>query len=319
MNNVYFVHPQRVIAAVVKKIFYVVFLGLMAATSFSYAKELAITFDDAPTPDSVLMTGDERTQRIIAALQKAQVPGALFFVQGDRLNKTTQARLDQYAEAGLHIANHSYSHQSAGALGKESYIADVKRAHMLLKNQKHFLPFHRFPYLDCGKDKPSVLAIRDSLSKLGYQDGYITIANYDWHISNLLAQAAQNKKSINYGAAKQFYVDTLFSAIEFYDELAQKAIGKSPKHVLLLHENDAAALFLGDLITHLQSKGWNIISPQQAYDDPIARNMSNISYPEQNRVVAIARKSGVPEDKLHHVSENVDYLDSAFVAAKIAF
>jgi len=319
MNNASFISQPRVIVAVAKKIFQVVFIGLMAATSFSYAKELAITFDDAPTPDSALMTGAERTQRIIAALQKAQVPDALFFVQADRLNKTTQARLDQYAAAGFHIANHSYSHQSASALGKENYIADVNSAHGLLKNQKHFLPFHRFPYLDCGKDKLSVLAIRDSLSELGYKDGYITIANYDWHISNLLAQAVENKKSINYGNAKQFYVDTLFSAIEFYDALAQEALGESPKHVLLLHENDAAALFLGDLIAHLRRKGWKIISPQQAYDDPIARNLSNISYPEQNRVVALARQSGVPEDKLHHVSENINYLDNGFAAAKIAF
>lgn len=306
-------------AAVVKKIFHVAFLGLMMVTSLCSAKELAITFDDAPTLDSALMTGAERTQRIIAALQKAQVPDALFFVQADRLNKTTQARLDQYAAAGFHIANHSYSHQSASALGVENYIADVNSAHDLLKNQQHFLPFHRFPYLDCGKDKASILAIRDSLSKLGYQDGYITISNYDWHISSLLAKAVDNKKSINYGNAKQFYVETLFSAIEFYDELAQKAIGKSPKHVLLLHENDAAALFLGDLIAHLHSKGWKIISPQQAYEDPIARNLSNIAYPEQNRVVALARQSGVPDDKLHPVSENVNYLDEAFIAAKIAF
>jgi peptidoglycan/xylan/chitin deacetylase (PgdA/CDA1 family) len=307
------------VSTFIKKVFQVILIGFLATTSVCHAKELAITFDDAPTPDSALMTGHERTQKIIATLQKAKVPDALFFVQADRLNKTTQSRLDQYAAAGFHIANHSYSHQSASALGKDNYIADVKSAHLLLKNQKNFLPFHRFPYLDCGKGKSSILAIRDSLAELGYKDGYITIAHYDWHISNLLATAAENKKNINYEKAKQFYVNTLFSAIEFYDQVAIKTLGKSPKHVLLLHENDAAALFLGDLIAHLRSKGWNIITPQQAYEDPISRDLSNIAYHHQNRVAAIARKSGVPEYKLYHESENVAYLDAAFEAAGIIF
>lgn len=301
-----------------KNIVRILFVGSIALTSLCHAKELAITFDDAPTPDSALMSGEERTQRIITTLQKAKVPDALFFVQADRINKSTQKRLDQYAAAGFHIANHSYSHQSASALGKENYMADVKSAHLLLKNQKNFLPFHRFPYLDCGKDKASILAIRESLTELGYKDGYITIANYDWHISNLLATAAGDKKTIDYEKAKQFYVNTLLSAIEFYDEVAIKALGKSPKHVLLLHENDAAALFVGDLVARLRSEGWNIISPQKAYQDPIARDLSNIAYHHQNRVSALARRAGLPEYKLYHESENVAYLDEAFTEADIA-
>jgi peptidoglycan/xylan/chitin deacetylase (PgdA/CDA1 family) len=303
----------------IKKNLRIVFIGILAATPLCHAKELAITFDDAPTPDSALMTGQERTQRLITALQKAKVPDVLFFVQANQISKTTQKRLDQYAAAGFHIANHSYSHQSASALGKENYIADVKSAHLLLKNQKNFLPFHRFPYLDCGENKSSILAIRDSLSELGYKDGYITIANYDWHINTLLANAAEHKKNIDYEKAKKFYVDTLFSAVEFYDEVARKALGKSPKHVLLLHENDAAALFVGDLVAHFRSKGWKIISPQKAYEDPISHDLSNISHHHQNRVAAIARGSDVPEDKLYHESENVAYLDKAFAAADITF
>ena len=36
--------------------------------------EIALAFDDAPTVDSVLMTGAERTQNIIAVLKNANVP-----------------------------------------------------------------------------------------------------------------------------------------------------------------------------------------------------------------------------------------------------
>ena len=54
---------------------------LLLANPLCHAREIALTFDDAPTPDSALMTGDERTTRLIAALQHAKVPDALFFVK----------------------------------------------------------------------------------------------------------------------------------------------------------------------------------------------------------------------------------------------
>lgn len=49
-------------------------------SSYSQSREIALTFDDAPTPDSALMTGAEHTQKLITALQKANVPDALFFL-----------------------------------------------------------------------------------------------------------------------------------------------------------------------------------------------------------------------------------------------
>jgi hypothetical protein len=76
-------------------------------------------------------------------------------------------------------------------------------------------------------------------------------------------------------------------------------------------------LFVCDLIAHLRAKGWKIISPQQAYQDPIARNFPNIAFHKQGRVAAIANSKGVPEAELRHPSENAEYIDKAFAAAKI--
>src|SRR5690606_16303683 len=66
------------------------------------AREIALTFDDAPTPDSALMSGAERTTRLIAALKATDVPDALFFVKADYINLETKARLEQYTQAGFH-------------------------------------------------------------------------------------------------------------------------------------------------------------------------------------------------------------------------
>lgn len=288
--------------------------------SFSFlcqAREIALTFDDAPTPDSALMTGFERTQKIILALQQAKVPDALFFVKADYINPQTAKRLTQYSEAGFHLASHSFSHQSASQLGVEAYALDMYKAHLALKPFNNVLGFHRFPYLHYGKDLTEINHLQNLLKELGYKDGYATIDNFDWYISALLTKAADEKMVINYEKARDFYVNSLYDSIEFYDALATKSLKRSPRHVLLLHENDAAALFVGDLVAHLRNKGWKIISPQQAYKDPIAKNFPQVAFHKQGRVAAIANSKGFPESELRHPSENENYINQAFAAAGI--
>lgn len=291
-------------------------LCLLIIPSLS-AREIALTFDDAPTPDSALMTGDARTEKIIAALTAAKIPDALFFVKADYINENTSERLNQYVAAGFHLANHSYSHKSANELGALDYSADVYKAHLQLKPFENVLPYHRFPYLHYGKDVATITTLQQSLADLGYKDGYVTVDNFDWYISSLLTKAVEEKKTINYDKARKFYVDTLYDSIEFYDAIAKKSLGRSPRHIMLLHENDAAALFVGDLIAHLRAKGWKIISPQQAYQDPIARSFPNIAFHKQGRIAAIASSKGVPESGLRHASENTEYIDQAFADGKV--
>ncbi len=290
---------------------------VLCFSSFVQAREIALTFDDAPTPDSVLMTGAERTLKLIAALKQADVPDALFFVKADYINPQTAARLKQYTDAGFHLANHSFTHRSASQLGVNGYAEDAYKAHLALKPFANVLSFHRFPYLHYGNDLVEISQLQGLLGELGYKDGYVTIDNFDWYISSLITKAAEEKKTINYEKARDFYLNSLYESIEFYDAIAKKSLNRSPRHVLLLHENDAAALFVGDLIQHLRSKGWKIISPQQAYKDPIAKNFPKVAFHKQGRVAAIANSKGVPEAELRHPSENETYLNQAFISAGI--
>jgi peptidoglycan/xylan/chitin deacetylase (PgdA/CDA1 family) len=284
---------------------------------FSEAREIALTFDDAPTPDSALMSGAERTDKLIAALKQAKVPDALIFVKAGYINPQSAIRLRQYVDAGFHLASHSFSHQSANQLSVDDYAVDAYKAHLALKPFANVLNFHRFPYLHYGKNLTEINQLQSLLGELGYKDGYVTVDNFDWYISALITKAAEEKKVIDYENARDFYVNSLYESIEFYDAIAQKTLKRSPRHVLLLHENDAAALFIGDLIQHLRNKGWKIISPQQAYKDPIAKKFPQVAFHKQGRIAAIANSKGAPEAELRHASENENYLNQAFAAAGV--
>ena len=286
------------------------FITLFAISAQS--QEIAITFDDAPRPDSRLFSGEERTKELISSLKKANVPDVLIFVTTKNITDKTTKRLEAYVEAGFHLGNHSHSHFSAHKEDIGTYLSDITVARNELARFENVVPFYRHPYLHEGNDRKTRDGIRQHLKSMGYRNGYVTVDNYDWYMDSLLQKALSNGKQVNYDALKKTYVSILWKAILFYDEIAHKTIGRSPKHVLLLHENDMAALFIGDLIEHIRSQGWKIISPQEAYEDPIAFSVPDVLFNGQGRVAAIAKSKGWDEKRLRNNSSNEDYLDGYF-------
>lgn len=286
---------------------------LIALTAqFALAGEIALTFDDAPTPGSDVMDGKTRTANLLRQLHEAEVKEVLFFVSTKHVDATSEERLRAYTKAGHLLGNHSHDHQSANETTVNDVLLDAYKAHLILKQFDNVLPLYRFPYLHYGEDRESREQIAAGLDELGYSIGYVTVDNFDWYIDSLYRESVKAGKKIDKAKLGQLYVETIWNTIEFYDEIAKKSLGRSPKHVLLLHENDVAATYVGDLVRHIRSKGWKIISPKEAFSDPISQHKGDLSFTKQGRVAALAHQSGVATEALRHPSENVEYLNKLF-------
>ena len=280
------------------------------------AQEIAITFDDAPTPDGPLFSGSERARRILSHLKKNEIQAAFFIVTGN-INSANNERLGKYAGAGHLIANHTHSHQRIHEMGTQAYANDFRTADSILRSYKGFVGWFRYPFLDEGRSIPVRDSLRMLLSELRLTNGYVTVDNYDWYINNLLKQAKAGNAKVDEDALRKIYIEHIFNSILFYDQVARQHLGRSPKHVLLLHENDLAAMFLGDLLKHLKAKGWKIISPRLAYQDPIAKKIPDVLFNGQGRVAAIAREQGVPARELVQESEDEAYLETLLQERKV--
>ena len=66
------------------------------------------------------------------------------------------------------------------------------------------------------------------------------------------------------------------------------------KHVLLLHHNLINALFLPDLIRMFWGKGWTIVSPSEAYDDPVYRLEPDVLPAGESLLWSLAKEKGIP-------------------------
>lgn len=279
------------------------FLALLAASAQpafaheGHPKRIALTFDDVPRAPGPWLGEDERTVRLIAALRRAGVKQAAFFLNPGKIEERPGAvdRIDAYVAAGHVIANHSYSHPKLGSTDTADFIADIDAADVWLRGHDGFRPWLRFPYLDeGGKDFAKRDAIRAALATRSLLNGAVTVESSDWFIESALKQAVADGETIDRDAARDLYVESHVEAARFYDQLAIRVLGRSPAHVMLLHETDIAALWIEDLVAALRADGWEIVTADEAFADPVYRLAPITPFAQGTLTESLAWEAGIP-------------------------
>ena len=311
-----------------QSVFLTVFLGvscLLAACSdapeveVKPTKRIALSSDDAPRGNGPIYSGNERAKVLIDTLAEAKSGPVVFFVTTKGFANTGgRERVERYADAGHLIANHSHTHQWLQRMEPADYIADIDLAERQLTGFKNRRPWFRFPYLNEGTPVEKRDAVRDALKQRGIMNGYVTVDNYDWYIEASWKKAVKAGRSVDMDALQNAYVDMLMGAVHLYDEAAVETFGGSPAHVILLHENDVAALFIDDFIAALRADGWEIVSPDEAYVDPIASIVPQTLKTRQGHVAALAIEAGRDPKTFTHMAIEEDQID-AFLAERKVF
>ena len=136
------------------------------------------------------------------------------------------------------------------------------------------------------------MAVR--LHERGLMSGYVTVDSYDWHLQALANRAAADGLAIDRAALRDLYVEAIVESAEFSDRIAVEILGRSPAHVLLLHETDLAALHIADAVAALRARGWEIVGADEAFADPIARMEPESMFLRGGRIAALANAAGRP-------------------------
>lgn len=236
-----------------------------------YAKEIALTFDDAPEPSSKNFETHNRTNELIRKLKALEVPPVMIFANPCKRQDTANVikQLNAYREAGHLIGNHTCSHPRLDTVGYDAFSKDAARADTLLQPLFTGQKFFRFPYLNESND----VALRDQmrvwLKNNNYRNGLVSIDDDDYIFSTKVNQAIKLNKTVDYKKVKKLFIEHIMGAVNYYDDLAVKTIGYSPKHVILLHEVDITVMFIDSLVKELRAQGWTIISVEDAYTDKV--------------------------------------------------
>ena len=261
------------------------------------AKRIALTFDDVPRNAGAFLSEDERTTRLIDGLERAGVEQAAFFVTTGNLGQTTGGaeRIARYIAAGHVLANHTHSHPHLSEVSADAFLADIDRASAWLAQQPSNRPWMRYPYLDEGRDdRAKREAVRAGLAARGLSNGIVTIDASDWHYDDLATQAKAAGQAIDMAALGELWVESHVQSAEFNDDLARRVLGRSPAHVMLLHEADVTALYVADLVAALRANGWIIISADEAFADPLAKMLPDVPSAQGTITEMVAWERGFP-------------------------
>ena len=234
---------------------------------------IALSFDDVPRTRGPWFSHDERTARLIASLDAADVDTAVFFLNPGGLSMPDKAggeeRIAAYVAAGHLIANHTQTHRRLAATDLDAWLADVDAAEAWLDGREGYRPWLRYPYLDeAGEDAAKRDASRAAFRQRGLRKAWVSVNASDWVFED--AAIRHEREAIPYDreALGALFVEHHVAAARFYDALARRVEGRAVPHMMLLHETDLSALYVDELVEALGADGWTIVSPDRVYADP---------------------------------------------------
>lgn len=235
-----------------------------------HGQSVALTFDDGLDPRQRPHAAAWNAA-ILDALARARVKSILFAVGKAADSPEGLALVRAWGEAGHGVGNHTYSHPSLAAQTTtlEGFEAEVLKNEKLLATLPGWTARLRFPYLKEGDTAEKRDGFRRWMTAHGYRPAPVSIDASDWYYSMRFGLWHEAHPEADLAPYRKAYLDHLWERATYYDELAKRLLGHSAQHVLLLHTNEINATFLSAVIEMFRSKGWSVISPEQAFADPL--------------------------------------------------
>jgi peptidoglycan/xylan/chitin deacetylase (PgdA/CDA1 family) len=174
------------------------------------SKELCLTFDDGPDPDS--------TPRILDILDSHNIR-ALFFCDGQQAEKYP-ALMALIASKGHIVGNHGYHHLNGWITNTHVYIQNIRKCAKY--TSQHLL---RPPY---GRIRPSQYRELSKNFRIVFWD--IMPYDFDKHMSNEKVLSVL-KKSIRPGSVIVLHDKIFSSVLSFLEEFIEYAGGMGYKFV----------------------------------------------------------------------------------------
>ena len=217
--------------------------------------------------------------------------------------------LSSWNNAGHFIANHTMTHVNFNSKNTslEAFKLELSRNDGIIKQYSNYLPYFRFPYLKEGDTKEKIEGFRVFMSQKGYKNGHVSVDASDWYISGRLVKRLQENPKADISGFREYYKSHLLNRAQYYDSLAYQLTNRRVNHVLLLHHNLAASLFLDDLIQHFKANGWEVIDADKAYEDIIYNEVPNSIPAGESLIWALAKQSGRFEKVLRYPAEDGEY------------
>jgi peptidoglycan/xylan/chitin deacetylase (PgdA/CDA1 family) len=233
------------------------FVLFWIAVCVGAAKEIALTFDDAPCQESYATLPEVQriNEKILRALRRSRAPATVFanenklFWRGER--EARVAILEQWIAAGHEVGNHTASHGKLSAVGPEAFCRDVvageRTVNALLAARGKRMRFFRFPALDRGQGEDRQ-RVEKFLQRRGYTIAPITIDPRDWEFNARQRPLRERGKLAEAALVRRQFLASLHEQLATVEKQGRREI-------LLLHLCTLTADCIDDILAMVQAHG----------------------------------------------------------------
>ena len=249
---------------------------LLPLTTQTPRREVAITFDDLPSPQAYdITTLRDLTSRLLHKVTFEHIP-AIGFVNEGKMHERGEveartAILKMWLDAGMELGNHTYSHLRLYTTPLAQYEADVIRGETVIKKllaeRGMKLRYFRHPTLNTGPNLETKHVFEKFLAMHGYTIAPVTIDNSEWIFAEAYAKAKAHNDTATMQRVAEAYLPYMEEVFAFYEQLSRDTLGYEPKQILLLHANMLNADYFDDIAHMLKRRGYAFISLEQALTD----------------------------------------------------
>jgi peptidoglycan-N-acetylglucosamine deacetylase len=255
----------------------VVALGV-ALPRFSWAEDVAITFDDLPL-NGELPPAETRVQmveRVLSVLKQHDVPPVYGFVNGKRLEGMQDGAeaLKLWVASGEAVGNHTYSHPDLNKESSEAFLADVyinEPALELLSKGDGWRRF-RYPFLREGDELDKRRTVRAALQERGYRIAQVTLDYEDYLWNSPYARCVAKSDQDAQRWLRSSYLSIASAYLDADRQMARLLFDREISHVLLLHLGAFSEKILPDLLALLREKGFRLVTLEEADRDSVYRS-----------------------------------------------
>jgi peptidoglycan/xylan/chitin deacetylase (PgdA/CDA1 family) len=261
------------------------------------AQSVAFTFDDGPRLEQTpLMSPQQRNHAMLDALAAHKVSAALFVTCDFGATKPAGYALAKaWGDAGHALGNHTMTHLDLAAadVTLARYQQELLDCDRITSTLPGYQKWFRFTYLREGNTPEKRDGMRSFLKERGYRNGYVSLDTSDWRLDEKLTQVLRADPKADIAPIKQAYLAHVKQRAIAYRDLSRKLEGRDIPQVLLQHHNLLNALWLKDVIQQFVDMGWTIVTPAQAYADPVYQLQPERQAPGQSLLLSIARTRGM--------------------------
>ncbi|HYO63784.1 MAG TPA: polysaccharide deacetylase family protein [Pyrinomonadaceae bacterium] len=242
-------------------------------------KEIAVTIDDLPLNGPQFEAARLRamTDKLLDGIKRHRVPAvgfvneSLLYVSGEADARI--AILRAWADAGVELGNHTFSHLSFRSATPAEYEDDFVRGdaltRMLMKERGQRPRYFRHPFLHMGATAELEKSFRSFIAGRGYSAAPVTVDTMDWMFLAAYSKARARGDSAELRRVSDEYLKYVGLRLDFTERVSSELFGRHVKHVLLLHANELNADNFDALVRVFTDKGYRFITLERALGDPV--------------------------------------------------